>query len=67
MKKQNPLKNSQTDWKRVDAMTNKDIDLSEIPEVTPEMFLRVVVRRNLKHLSRKIHNYLKIETQKSEP
>ena len=29
-------------------MTDKDIDLSEIPEVTPEMFAKGIVRRGLK-------------------
>ncbi len=29
-------------------MTDKDIDLSEIPEITPEMFAKGIVRRGLK-------------------
>ncbi len=29
---------SQTDRARIDAMTDDDIDLSDVPEVTPEMF-----------------------------
>lgn len=29
-------------------MTDKDIDLFEIPEVTPEMFAKGIVRRGLK-------------------
>lgn len=37
-----------TDWERLDAMQNEDIDLSDIPEITPEMFARMVVRRGLK-------------------
>lgn len=37
------LNNSQTDWQRLDAMTDEDIDLSDCPEVTPEMFARGVV------------------------
>jgi uncharacterized protein (DUF4415 family) len=39
--------NSQTDWHRLDAMSDKDIDLSDCPEVTPEMFATAVVRRGL--------------------
>jgi hypothetical protein len=27
---------SETDWTRLDAMTDADIDLSDCPEVTPE-------------------------------
>ena len=37
--------NSETDWQRLDAMADEDIDLSDCPEVTPEMFARAVVRR----------------------
>jgi uncharacterized protein (DUF4415 family) len=44
---------SQTDWKRIDAMKDEDIDFSDIPEITPEMFARGVVRQNLKVIPRK--------------
>jgi hypothetical protein len=40
-------KQSQTDWQRLDAMTDEDIDLSDFPEITPEQFARGVVRRGL--------------------
>jgi len=36
-----------TDLKRVDALRDEDIDVSDIPEVTPEMFAKAVVRRGL--------------------
>ena len=39
---------SETDWKRMDAMKDEDIDFSDIPEITPEMFANAVVRRNFK-------------------
>jgi uncharacterized protein (DUF4415 family) len=48
MKKNATSKKSGTDFKRLDKMQDKDIDLSEIPEVTPEMFARGVVRHGLK-------------------
>ena len=32
---------SQTDWERLDGMGDGDIDLSDIPELTPEMFAKV--------------------------
>ena len=38
---------SQTDWQRLDAMTDEEIDLSDCPEITPEMFAKAVVRRGL--------------------
>jgi hypothetical protein len=34
-------------------MTDKDIDLSDSPELTPQMFARAVVRRGLKPKDRK--------------
>jgi hypothetical protein len=37
-------KNSQTDWQRLDAMDDEDIDLSDCPEVTPEQFAKAVVQ-----------------------
>lgn len=36
---------SETDWARLDAMTDADIDLSDCPEVTPAMFAGAVVRK----------------------
>jgi hypothetical protein len=47
MSNEHTLNNSQTDGQRLDAMTDEDIDLSDCPEVTPEMFARGVVRRDL--------------------
>jgi hypothetical protein len=40
------LSKSETDWARLDAMTDADIDLSDCPEVTSEMFAGAVVRRS---------------------
>jgi len=45
--------NSQTDWERVDSLKDKDIDLSDCPEVTPEMFAKAVVRCGLKPIESK--------------
>ena len=55
MKKQDNSKKTQTDWKRVDAMTDEDIDLSEAPEISPEMFARAIVRRGLKPKLKKVN------------
>ena len=38
---------SETDWERLDAMTDEDIDLSDCPEITPEQFAKAIVRRGL--------------------
>ena len=48
MKKNATSKKSGTDFKRLDAMTDADIDLSDIPEISPEMFAKGVLRRGLK-------------------
>lgn len=45
MNKENTLKESQTDWARIDAMTDEDIDLSDIPEITEEMWAKAVWRK----------------------
>jgi uncharacterized protein (DUF4415 family) len=62
MKKQTISKKSQTDWKRIDAMTDEDIDLEETPEITAEMFARSIVRRGLKPVSRKTQLTLRIDS-----
>ncbi|MEK6281764.1 MAG: BrnA antitoxin family protein [Acidobacteriota bacterium] len=61
MKKRSTTKKSETDWKRIDAMTDADIDFSDIPEVTPEMFARAVLRRNFKPIPRKKQLTLRID------
>lgn len=38
------FRNSQTDWQRLDAMSDEEIDLSDCPEVTPEQFAKALVR-----------------------
>jgi len=48
MKQNNTMSKSQTDWARLDAMQDEEIDFSDIPEVTPEMFAKAIVRRGLK-------------------
>ena len=48
MKKKSTSTKSQTDFARLDKMKDKDIDLSDAPEITPEMFAKAIVRRGLK-------------------
>jgi hypothetical protein len=45
MKKSPSSNKSLTDWERLDALEDADIDLSDIPEITPEMLAGAVVRR----------------------
>ena len=53
MKKNNTLKKSGTDLKRLDDLTDAEIDFSDIPEITPEMFARGVVRRGLQPITKR--------------
>ena len=53
MKKSLTRRKSGTDLKRLDAMKDEDIDLSDIPEVTAEMLARGIIRRGLKPVKRK--------------
>lgn len=62
MKKRSTTRKSETDWKRIDAMEDEDIDLSEIPEVTPEMFARGVLRRNFQPIPPKKQITLRIDS-----
>ena len=48
MKQDNTITKSQTDWARLDAMEDGEIDFSDIPEVTPEQFAKAIVKRGLK-------------------
>ncbi len=54
MRKPGAANKPRTDGKRVDSLTDRQIDFSDIPEVTQEMFACAVVRRGLKPLPRKI-------------
>lgn len=36
---------SVTDWARIDAMRDEDIDYSDIPPITPEMFAKDMVKK----------------------
>ena len=53
---------SQTDWQRLDAMTDEDIDLSDCPQITPELFAKAVVRRGLPSAKKKSQVTLRIDS-----
>lgn len=53
--------NSQTDWQRLDAMSDEEIDLSDCPEITPNMFAKAVVRRGLPLSKTKAQDTLRID------
>ena len=43
-------------------MTDEDIDLSETPEVSTEMFAQAIVRRGLKPVTRKTQLTLRVDS-----
>lgn len=58
-----PISNkSKTDWDRLDAMTDEEIDLSDCPEITPEQFSTAVVRRGLPISKNKVQVTLRIDS-----
>ena len=64
MKKKNISHKSQTDrtdWDRVDKLGVKDIDFSDNPEITDEMFAKAVLRKGLKPVVRKTQVTLRID------
>ncbi|MCL5998377.1 MAG: BrnA antitoxin family protein [Chloroflexi bacterium] len=62
MKKRITGNKSLTDWARVDAMKDENIDLSDAPEITPEMFAKAVVRRGLKPVPGKAQLTLRVDS-----
>ncbi len=62
MKKSRISNKSLTDWERLDALRDEDIDLSDIPEITPEMFARAVVRHGLKPIPNKAQITLRLDS-----
>ena len=61
MKKKHISQESRTDWNRVDKLRVEDMDFSDNPEVTPEMFAKAVLRKGLKPVVRKNQVTLRID------
>jgi uncharacterized protein (DUF4415 family) len=61
MKNKNISHKSQTDWDRVDKLRDRDIDLSDNPEITDEMFAKAVLRKGLKPVVRKTQVTLRVD------
>ena len=62
MRKSATSTKSRTDWKRVDALKDRDLDFSDSREIPPEMFARAMVRRGLKPVRRKEQLTLRIDS-----
>ena len=61
MKNKPTTNKSATDWERIDAMQDAEIDLSDSPELTPEMFAKAVVRSGLKSRPKKVQFTFRLE------
>ena len=62
MKRGITMQQSQTDWNLIDAMDDKDIDLSDVPEISVEKFAKGVVRKGLNPVQNKSQITLRIDT-----
>ncbi len=62
MKKSATSRKSRNDGKRVGGLKNEKIDFSDIPELTPEMFARAIVRRGLKPVPRKEQLTIRVDS-----
>lgn len=62
MKKAATSKKSRTDWARVDALQDEAIDLSDTPEVSPQMFAHAILRQGLKPVPRKAQLTLRVDS-----
>ncbi len=45
MSENNSKRPSETDWSRIDALTDETIDTSDIPSLTEKFFARAVIRK----------------------
>ena len=61
MNKSNTANKSETDWERVRSMKDEEIDFSDNPKVSPEMFARGILRKNLKPVKNKSQLTLRID------
>jgi len=61
MKNESTSNKSATDWARIEAMQDEDIDFSDCEELTPEMFAQAVVRRGLPSPPKKVQLTLRID------
>ena len=61
MNKKPTSKKSETDWARIDAMSDDDIDYSDIPRTTPDFWANAIVRKGLKPVIRKNQLTLRID------
>lgn len=54
-------KQSETDWERLKNMTDDEIDYSDIPPLTPDMFKNPIIRKGFKSSSQTADETLNID------
>lgn len=61
MKNPSTLNKPQTDWKRLETITDDEIDTSDIPPIPPEMFAKAMVKRGLKAKDNKAQLTIRVD------
>jgi uncharacterized protein (DUF4415 family) len=61
MRKKSNSRKLKTDWARLKTMRDKEIDLTDSPEISPQMFARAVVRHGLKPVAPKSQLTLRLD------
>lgn len=51
----------ETNWQCLEGMRDEDIDLSDVPEITPEAFARAAARRGMKLAAQKEQVTLRLD------
>ncbi len=62
MNKKSTSTQSGTDWERLKNMKDEEIDFSDIPKITPEMFKNPVIRRSFNNQSKNSQETLIIDS-----
>ena len=62
MNKKSTSERSGTDWKRVDAMKDDDIDYSDCPALSTEEFARGILRKGLTPVPRKTQLTIRVDS-----
>lgn len=62
MNEQNLNPTSQTNYEKLDNLKDEEIDLTDIPELSPEMFANAIVRDGLKPVPNKQQVTLRLDS-----
>lgn len=62
MRKKATSNRSGTNWERFRVVTDDQIDMSDVPVITPKQFARAVVRKGLKPVEAKSQVTLRIDS-----